>query len=162
MIKKVNEFERKFLLATDKIKLVPFKTEQITQIYLKDGSRFRTTYDFHAEFALYELIKKEKIQKGYNVEVLLDPHIIYTEEDAIEQNLPYIKKIRRKYKIGDLTYEIDSFLHLKLVVLEVELPSMNSFEMFELPSVFEDLAIADVTDASVFSNRNLAELYIRL
>ena len=66
----------------------------------------------------------------------------------------YVYKTRTFIEYNDIILEIDNFHNLKLVVLEVELPDINT--QIEFPSWISDLIISDVTEISNFSNEKLA------
>lgn len=70
------------------------------------------------------------------------------------KNYAVIRKTRYVVKHKGLKFEIDVYSDLSLVILEVELPSLN--HAFEYPQgLFEEIVI-EVTGMKQFSNFNLA------
>jgi len=63
-------------------------------------------------------------------------------------------QLRYEFKHGDLVWQIDSFVNIKMVLAEVELPS-EDYE-FEIPKQIEDAIVTEVTGVDGFSNESLA------
>lgn len=67
-----------------------------------------------------------------------------------------IRKERHRVAAGALTWEIDRFLDLPLVVAEIELPSEDA--RVELPEWLARFVVRDVTLDGRYTNRALAEV----
>lgn len=66
-----------------------------------------------------------------------------------------IRKERHRVPAGELTWEIDRFLDLPLVVAEIELPSEDA--RVELPEWLARFVVREVTLDGRYTNRALAE-----
>ena len=66
-----------------------------------------------------------------------------------------IRKERYRVPAGALTWEIDRFLDLPLVVAEIELPSEDA--RFEIPAWLASSIVREVTLDARYTNRALAE-----
>lgn len=152
----VKEFERKFLLLKVP-KKIPFihTVEHIFQVYLNDGKRFRTVVDSNG-LVRHELIKKTKADVGHNLEIEYESSIIYTKEDAFEQDLNFIEKTRIIFDFGGSKFFIDSFIGFDLIIMEVETEKHDS--QIVIPEFLENHILLEVTDIDKFSNFNLAKL----
>jgi len=75
-------------------------------------------------------------------------------EEAEKKAVSEVVKLRYEFKHGDLVWQIDSFVNIKMVLAEVELPS-EDYE-FEIPKQIEDAIVTEVTGVDGFSNESLA------
>lgn len=65
-----------------------------------------------------------------------------------------LRKLRHRVCEGELTFEVDEFLDLSLVLVEVELPRADT--LVHLPEWLNGLVIREVTNESGYRNFNLA------
>jgi len=80
-------------------------------------------------------------------------------EEAKRQNSSgVIKKVRRVVKFDDYTFEIDSFKKpfKGFNLLEVEFKSEADAKAFELPDIFKEILVAEVTENRDFTNGALS------
>ena len=156
------EMERRWLL-----KRVPATTwtEEIVihQFYLHDaeGKRFRLRVSTDLATGTHSWVwnRKEEVQPGVNEETERDvapaEALALLQNNAIEKD---IEKIRRKAIADGLTYEVDEYKHMALVVMEVEFDTLDEFEQPRLlPEPFAAQVITELTYQKDFSNYNLAE-----
>ena len=124
------ETERRFIISSaDKIN-VPYADLYITQTYLEDGSRVRSSRLHYGTRTAYTHTSKKPIETGSRLET---EH--YISKGKYEQLLSeadpekvQINKIRRVFTIGNQTFELDYFLNPRfgLIILEAELESLSS------------------------------------
>ena len=150
------EIERKYLL-----KKVPSSIKwdfiyEIKQYYVSD---YRVRIQTNIETA--------ETKWYYNQKTATDDPMVYKE---VEREISYedfwryisnrdskiIQKTRYVKYFGDdgLKVEVDDFSGMKLVVAEVEIPSVDF--QFELPKYVKDNLILEVTRYAEFKNRRLA------
>ena len=159
------ETERKWILRSDtKIIKAPDTTYLIHQKYALDGWRYREQSEVSGfsirngidtyHDPVYYKTKKTPVGKGANEE---EEYVISKEE---YENCGPIKsslsKFRRVYKIDDLKFEVDIFLHIHLVILEVELRSLD--QEFDMPDFLQKLIIYEVTGIKEFNNSSLSSV----
>jgi len=159
------ETERKWILRKDpKIIQMPDANYHIYQKYGIDGWRYREQSEvssfsirngidtFHPP--VYYKTKKTPVGKGANEE---EEYVITKEEfDECGPVKSSISKFRRVYKIGELKFEVDVFEGIHLVILEVELRSLE--QKFDMPDFLQKLIIYEVTGIKEFNNSSLSSV----
>jgi len=153
------EIERKYLLKYNPLNFGGFDNLlQITQLYLpKDENGYTVRYRYITD--TNDNVKYVKTLKKY-VTLSLVRKEIETEvtrkeyEEAEKKAVSEVVKLRYEFKHGDLVWQIDSFVNIKMVLAEVELPS-EDYE-FEIPKQIEDAIVTEVTGVDGFSNESLA------
>jgi hypothetical protein len=161
------EIERKYLLRRVP-ELKWNKVLHIKQLYLKDGSRIRSTRDatptkedegFEIPFpfgrsAKYEQVRKKKLKPGVYEED--EKEISESKYFELEgQAISAIKKVRYIYKISKkLKWEIDLYQNIRMVTAEIELPKEGA--SFKMPDALKDEIIMDVTEFPQFTNRAMS------
>ena len=152
------EIERKYLLKYNPLNLGDFDNLlQITQLYLpKDENgytvRYRYITDTNDNVKYVKTLKKyvsPMVCEEFENEVTEEEY-----EEAEKKAVSEILKLRYEIKHGDLVWQIDSFVNIKMVLVEVELPS-EDYE-FEIPKQIEDAIVTEVTGVDGFSNESLA------
>jgi len=155
------EIERKFLLSPCSIKEflakngIDYRVEEIEQFYIKsskDGvERYRQKGDKYIH-----TIKKGSglIREEYEEFVDRDEYLKYRKSAS---NI--LKKSRYIFDIGDNRFELDEFKgKLKgLNILEVEFEDEKSAEEFNLPELFDNIVISEVTEDIRFTNGYLSK-----
>jgi len=149
------EIERKFLL-----KRLPIPTFDrmcfIDQFYYSVGERFeRWRYIKEGKDMLYRKTMKTAISHGVFEEEESD---VTAEEYAqhfqeAEKVTSFIQKIRYKYNVDGLVWEVDYYINLHLIIAEIELPDIN--HKFEFPDFIQKNLIMEVTGIPEFSNYKL-------
>ena len=151
------EIERKYLLK-DLPEIDYSEILLIDQFYIeeKDGKIYRIRFNYKLEnnkLINIEYIHKEKIGFGENNEY----HYDIDEETALElikNSIKFMVKIRSIYIENNLKYEIDFMIKNNLLLLEIELPSID-YE-FEIPEKIKEQIIQEVTGDTNYDNFNLA------
>jgi len=151
------EIERKFLLR--RIPELKFDSLQfIKQLYIwnnhmKEFERYRkVTSDFGIN---YFYTFKTRISHGIQEE--FEHEIDKKEFDKVLKSKKYDKIITKKrmiFKDGEITWEIDDFENVKLIVAEVELPK-ETYRL-KIPKQIKNEMIIEVTGMTEFFNDNLA------
>ncbi len=158
------EIERKFLL-----KKFPF---QVFEKYKKDLQILNIVqyyFFINGVWQRYRIVKtkgkktkyihtiKKSIQPGIyeeNERVVSEKDFLNKRKEHYKKDYAIIKKTRYVVKYKGLKFEIDVYLDLSLVILEVELPDLK--HQFEYPNgLFEEIII-EVTGMKQFSNFSLS------
>lgn len=153
------EIERRFLLKSLPLGLGECKEIMIRQDYLKDGGRIRASYDFKKPGeVLYVLCFKKKISSFSNEEV--EENISFEKySELLNSSKKTLFKKRILFPHQDLTWEIDVFKDpLSIIIAEVEIPTED--HVVNIPEVFQDHIILEITGDSRFSNYKLAVKHI--
>lgn len=152
------EIERKYLLKYNPLNLGDFDNLlQITQLYLpKDENGYTVRYRYITD--TNNNVKYVKTLKKYVSHMVceeIENEVTQNEyEEAEKKAVSEILKLRYEFKHGDLVWQIDNFVNIKMVLAEVELPHENY--IFEIPEKLEDAIVAEVTGVDGFSNESLA------
>ena len=150
------EIERKFLL-----KNVPTFTEKIDillihQIYVKIGGenrRFRKTLNTKTQEEVFHQCVKKDLSPGVFEEI--EKEITEKKFNEMEsRDHSYIMKKRYVHKENGLKWEIDEYLEIKMVTLEVELDSIK--QKIKIPKFIKNLIIVELTGKKEFSNYRLS------
>jgi CYTH domain-containing protein len=147
------EIERKYLL-----KRLPnlryFKVLEITQYYLKDGSRIRQSTELNSNGkSKFYLTKKNKIRMGVYEED--EKNISEKQFKMLSKNADSVmNKTRYVYKMRSLKWEIDVY-DIKMVTAEIELPREDF--TFKMPVAIKRELIMDVTEFPQFTSRRLSD-----
>ncbi|SFP49765.1 CHAD domain-containing protein [Hydrogenimonas thermophila] len=155
------EIERKFLLYPCSMKRflkkegLDWKAVKIEQFYLLAGENGAERYRKYGNKYI-KTIKRGSglIREEREVEI---SKTLY--EEAKRQNSGgVIKKIRRVVKFDEHTFEIDSFKNpfKGFNLLEVEFKSEADAKAFELPDIFKEILVAEVTENRDFTNGALS------
>lgn len=126
----------------------------ILQFYTGDGVRYRAATDSRdGRTRCYKTIKTPTDQPGVNNE----------EESGVKSaelyaNFRFAKralhKTRSVYLYKGLKFEVDHFNNVKLILMEVELRSME--QQIALPAFIEEVINEEVTGNVAYNNFNLA------
>lgn len=161
------ETERKFILRN--VPDLKFSESIfIVQDYIRDSEdkfiRLRESRKMNEDGSIgldsiYELIWKESISSGENIEHDLtvdgniDPKKFFELRNSSERR---IEKIRNVYELNNVKYEIDKFIYINLVMLEIEVDKISD-EIF-IPEEIEKQIICEVTHlpGNPFGNFNIA------
>tara|TARA_R110000868_G_scaffold115997_5_gene309345 strand:+ start:418 stop:903 length:486 start_codon:yes stop_codon:yes gene_type:complete len=152
------EIERKYLLKYNPLNLGVFDNLlQITQLYLpKDENGYTVRYRYVTD--TNDNVRYVKTLKKYVTDFTreeIETDVTKGEyEEAETKAVSEIAKLRYELIDGDLTWQIDSFVNIKMVLAEVELPSEK--HVFEIPEHIENAIVAEVTGVEGFSNESLA------
>jgi CHAD domain-containing protein/CYTH domain-containing protein len=155
--KEVKEIERKYLLKDSILSLIKrytLKKHKITQYYTTitplRGVRYREMDKRYFKTVKYGTgasreeeeveVTKKKFKKHFNKRI----------NEAI-------RKERYLFEFEGKEYSIDVFKkNLRgLYLLEVEFPDVETFELFELPKIFQMHVIKDVSFDEAYKNKNL-------
>ncbi len=159
------EIERKYLLKYNPLNLGGFDNLlQITQLYLpKDENGYSVRYRYVTDTNAFvsdtnDNVRYIKTLKKYVTDFTreeIETEVTKVEyEEAEKIAVSEISKLRYELIDGDLTWQIDNFVNIKMVVAEVELPSEN--HTFDIPEHIENAIVAEVTGVEGFSNESLA------
>jgi len=159
------ETERKWILRKDtKLIQIPDITYHIFQKYAVNGWRYREQSEISGfsirngidtyHDPIYYKTKKTPVGKGANEEE--EYEITKEEFDSCGSIKSSISKFRHVYKIGELKFEVDVFNGIHLVILEVELISLE--QNFDMPKFLQDLIIYEVTGIKEFNNSSLSSV----
>lgn len=149
------EIERKFLLKNIPDG-APFDSIVIDQYYLpkdEDGYTVRIRKS-HGSDITYWLTKKKFISPTVNEEIekqIDGDEFIYHQSKALTK----LSKTRFLYSIDGLTWEVDCFYGMQLIIAEVELES-EDYEL-EIPDVISSRLIKEVSGIKEFYNQSLSE-----
>ncbi len=153
------EIEKKFLLR--RLPKLEFTGEKrITQCYVwseekQDYDRYRQSLDLTSGTVKYFHTFKKRLKAGVQEEYEEEVSADLFKYHFYEKNCDlYIQKYRNLYKKGDLTWEIDQFLGMSLIIAELELPTEDY--KFKIPKKIDKEIILEVTDFTQFYNSNLA------
>lgn len=151
------EIERRFLLKQLPKGLGDYK--EISQKYFNNNGVYERIRRIHFPNIKYNHFNYEHI-----IKTNISPGINNEEHRVIDSNLFHeinkrctkeINKRRYLYRIGNLTWEVDHFFTMNLVIAEVELEDLNQELM--IPKIIQNEIIMEVTEFPQFSNFNLAE-----
>ncbi len=153
------EIERKFLLK--QLPDVEFEnSKKIIQCYVwskkKNGyDRYRESIDVKTMKAKYFHTFKNRLKAGvqeeYEEEITEKKFYKYFND---ENHDLYIEKDRHIYTKKGLTWEIDVFQDMSLIIAEIELPEEN-YDL-KIPKKINKEVIMEVTEFPQFYNSNLA------
>lgn len=154
------EIERRWLLRYSPTGITPNEIIVIEQWYREGDAgvvRYRKSSSSNAPGVRYEKIIKYNTAPGVNSEETIP---VTPENFAIEvePTMKYIKKVRRVYHFKDFKFEVDDFANIKLVICEVELPTVEwlNKELEFHPNLFP-LIVKEITGDKAFSNFALAK-----
>jgi CYTH domain-containing protein len=158
------EIERKWLLygypqVTSKLK--QDEIISIEQFYTPEGLRYREErrdyLQLWSERYKYWRMKKVKLGECTYEEQDITSLTMDEYHNIKKPDYPTITKRRIVYKHegSHLKFEVDDFWPLRLITLEVELPSADF--QFEMPANIQKQIIMEVTGKVEFSNKYLAE-----
>lgn len=157
------EIERKWILRRDPLLLqLADHYYFIHQKYAEDGWRYREQIEIEwdgvnpkfTDRIRYFKTLKTPVGIGANEEE--EYEITKSEFENCGPVIKGIKKFRHVYKYGELKFEVDVFLTIHLVILEVELKSLN--QKFEMPDFLNDLLLYEVTGKKEFNNSSLSSV----
>lgn len=161
-MKETLEVERKWLLK-DYVLPLGFSTKRvinINQYYLSPTERIR--YNIINNVSSCQHFFKEWKGEGSSIEKLTNIDFDKFSEYRLLAKKE-IFKTRREFKAegSSLIYEFD-FISLsdssKLIVLEIEFPSIEESKQFILPEEIQEQVIMEVTNHREFSNYELAQI----
>jgi len=158
MMETNKEIERRWLLKKMPDLMHGTRNTTILQYYVEeDGKvmRYRSTIEWGDPNADTKYFKTSKVKLG-------DGEWDETEGEITEQefnkiaplDVPKILKSRFYIEDKGLTWELDNFLDMDVVILEVELDDIN--QPIEIPEMFKELIIMEVTGIDEFQNSRLA------
>ncbi len=151
------EIERKFLLKRMPKPMFYDRALEITQYYLpKDegGYTVRIRETIGNGTRTYHLTKKKYINPTVNEEI--EKQIGGGEFNHLKKKaLTMLSKKRYLYTIDNLTWEIDEFNGMRLIIAEIELPSEDY--NLKMPEVITDVLIKEVSGIKEFYNQELSE-----
>ena len=155
------EIERKFLLYPCSMKRflkkegLEWKAVKIEQFYLLAGEGGVERYRRYGN-GYIKTIKRGSglVREEKEVEI---SETLY-EEAKCQNSSGVIKKVRRVVNFDDHTFEIDSFKKpfKGFNLLEVEFKSESDAKSFELPDIFKEILVAEVTENRDFTNGSLS------
>jgi CYTH domain-containing protein len=150
-----NEIERKWILRDSPyFKKDPDFSYVLLQFYMEDGWRYRMSIDnlsYKKEF-----FKTKKTPNGLGSNIEEEYSITELEyQEAYKYKRKEITKSRYIYIQNGLKWEVDHFSDMKLVIMEVELDSID--QKIEIPQFLQDLIIYEVTGIKEFNNSSLAK-----
>ncbi len=148
------EIENRYLLK--RVPNISFdEVFEIEQFYTPEG-RFRFKKNKNTKEVSYYQTNKKTISPGVNEEI--EKEISEFEfNKAIKTATRKIVKERGIIKHSGLTWEVDYFIGNLLVILEVEVDTVEDLKQIVLPDFFQEVLILDVTGIKEFSNYNLAD-----
>ncbi len=149
------EIEHKFLLK--RLPNLNYSERiDIYQLYLKDGSRIRSSHfiDYEKTIIIYHLTKKTKLGPGIYEE---NERGITSEEfkKFSKSALSFIHKSRYIFPVKKLKWEIDVYSDMNLVIAEIEIPKVDF--KYKIPKEIKSEIILDVTKFPEFTNKSLSE-----
>lgn len=158
------EIERKFLLR----QLPDISWDDILavdQFYHKNPKNYWDRYRKLESKINGKIIYQHTIKKTVSKGISSEEEVLMTKE-LFEKNVGlcfssnkearFLSKIRHIFKVGDLKWEVDSFLNQTgLIIAEVEIPKLDY--PLELPDFIKNNMIMEVTNLKQFSNRSIAK-----
>lgn len=149
------EIERKFLLSnipnlnyTDELLIYQFYTDVNGII-----NRFREIRNIKSQDSIYQHCIKTPLSHGTFQEI--ETEISYDDFQNMRKNeIGNILKKRFIYTENNLKWEIDDYLNIKLITLEVELIDIK--QNIIIPPTINDYIITEITGNKLFSNHNLS------
>lgn len=163
------EQERKFLLKrlpqgcdvlanaggdVTKFGLMEGYVGDIFQYYYSNNERYRMIYRGVTNVGYYKTIKHKIAEGVYNEHEVLIADTVFFNLLKNDVEKKYIHKIRYTFYYKDLKFEVDQFLDMNLVILEVELKDMNQQIVF--PENIEKELLCDITSTGL-TNLKIAE-----
>ena len=157
------EIERKFLLkrfpkkVIEKYKKGLQRLDMVQYYFLINGvwQRYRVV-DSEGKKTKYVHTIKKSLSPGIyeeNERTIKEKEFL-SKKNEHKDNYAVIRKTRWVIKYKGLKFEIDAYLDLSMVILEVELPALNHH--FEYPEgLFEEI-VMEATGMKQFSNFSLA------
>lgn len=144
------EIERRFILRS-KPDATPHEEYSIFQKYSNNGWRYRRQQG--GDNVVYYKTRKTTIASGVNEE---EEYVIAEEEFLNDCGIATkgISKTRSVFQHEGLRFEVDSFHHIQLVIMEVELEDIA--QPFSFPDHLKELVIFEITGIKEFSNSALA------
>lgn len=173
MTENKTEIERKFLLKRfPEVKTkahIFYKNkviyQDITQYYLKDGSKIRRNVIKDPDKGVYknQYVRFTHVLKSGGGLIRNDTvhHIDLEQYEELKKNaVSMIKKNREEVKFDDHNFLIDTFRNIDLVMAEIEvIPEEHGREdiySISLPSEIQEDVIMEVTPFEQFKNKQLA------
>ena len=156
------EIERRFLLKRAPRLKPTEKPLNIVQIYISENNtiiRYRlqhTGFWLFSKFKCYKTVKRDIGVIGGMEETEIEISFDDFSDIYLNNNHKEIHKIRRRYNVNGLIWEIDKFKDMELVICEVELNDIN--QTITIPNFIKDELIMEITGIREFSNYNLAKL----
>jgi len=151
------EIERKFLLKRTPEGMFFDMRSDITQFYLPqdgDGYTVRIREAEQHGTRKYWLTKKKYISPTVNEEI--EKQIDGAEFHYLKgKALTVLSKERYVHTLNGLSWEIDVFKGMSLIIAEIELPSEDY--KLEIPDVITDVLIKEVSGIKEFYNQQLSE-----
>jgi CYTH domain-containing protein len=143
------EIERKFLLK--RLPNIKFDShDRMEQCYCPKG-RFRLV--LNNKMSCLQTNKTEKRPGVYEEdEKTVSANFLAKSYQSKTKSL---SKVRHYKKVGKLTWEVDEYLGMNVIVAEIELPT-EKYDL-KLPKFIKDVLIMEVTKFPEFKNSNLAE-----
>lgn len=157
------EIERKFLLKRFPKRVIEkykrgMHVLNIVQYYFFIDSvwqRFRQVDEAGKKTKYIHTIKKAKsLGTNYEDERTITEKEFLSKRKEYNKDYAVIRKTRYVIKYKGLKFEIDVYNDLSIIVLEVELPSLNHH--FEYPEGLLEEVIIDLTGIKQFSNLSLS------
>jgi CYTH domain-containing protein len=149
-----NEIERKWILrGVPPFSNPPDLSYTIHQFYADDGWRYRASVNNVTYETEYSKTKKTPNGHGSNLEIE-SPIEVSEYNEAMNGAKKSITKTRNIFLQNGLKWEVDEFISVKLVIMEVELDSID--QPIEIPGFLQDLIIYEVTGIKEFNNSNLS------
>lgn len=155
------EIERKFLLLPCRAKkfldlyTIPYKKVRLEQYYISTPASPYTRYPKKGD-TYYQTIKigEGMVREEKEFEVSREEY----EAHRAEALGRVITKDRYIFEYQGNTYEMDSFKGaLKgLCYLEIEFSDEESADAYQVPDIFEELLVTEVTDDNAFNNSALS------
>lgn len=156
------EIERKFLLKglPKNLQEAPKIIDQcyVWEDVLQNHIRYRGERGQDGVEIFYTTIKTPVEGEGSGAIVNDEQEEEILKEDFVKQyraSEKKLSKIRYIVKHKGLTWEIDKFMNMDLVVAEIELDSED--QEFEMPDEIRDVLIMEVSEHEEFKNYNLAD-----
>lgn len=145
------EIERKYLMK-GLPKEPPTDITYIEQCYVH-GIRYRKEI-LSSGTINYIKLKKVKLGNGTNSELDIE----YVTENVYEQARQsadrFISKRRHNYHYAGMKFEVDVFISINLIMMEVELEYVD--QTIPFPSYLSELIIDEMTNNKSFDNFNLS------
>lgn len=153
------EKERKFILKGLPDLGVPLRRITIRQFY-KDGWRYRSEQIEHPELTepTYMKLRKVRVSSGHNQELDIET-IGFLEFYETRKSIPHnevreIRKTRHIWEYRGKMFEVDLFINIPLIMMEVEDVEME--EKIDFPPEIERVLLVEVTGNKNFDNYNLS------
>lgn len=152
------EKERKFLLKYVPVEIVGADHLYLSQWYAGEKRYRRQTPIVSGQFQKDECKRFLTIKKQVSPGVNEEDETEIGEEEYLEgraEGEKFITKRRYEIPAGDgLKWELDSFVCIHLILLEIELPELD--QMPDMPEWLSRAVVKEVTGDKAFSNASLA------